>query len=120
INYSHGMIISNIRIAEYFLSLKDSGSAHEYVSSANAIAKDIKEYSYQLETLLLLSQTDKKQEGKHLREYIRLNDSINNEERKEREKFARIAFETDEISKEKELALAETEKIATRFWAMVS
>lgn len=119
INYAYGKITTNIRIAEYYISQKDSEAAISHAFEANKLANEIEEYSYQLETLLLLSVVDKTGEGVHLREYIRLNDSINNEERREREKFARIAFETDEISKERELALAEADKASTRFWALV-
>lgn len=119
INYAYGKITTNIRLAEYFINQKEFEPAISHAAEAHQLSKEINEFSYQLETLLLLSLVDKNREGVHLREYIRLNDSINNEERKEREKFARIAFETDEISKERELAIAEAEKASTRFWALV-
>lgn len=43
-----------------------------------------------------------KNSSKYYAEYIKLNDSLQIEERKSKEKFARIAFETDEIIKEKD------------------
>lgn len=120
IGYTAGAIISNVRIAEYYLQQKDSVNSQKHALEANKLANEINDYTFQLETLLLLSSVNKKREGSFLRQYIQLNDSITHEERKEREKFARIAFETDEISKEKELAVAQTEKISIRFWALLS
>ena len=84
IGYTAGAIISNVRIAEYYLQQKDSVNSQKHALEANKLANEINDYTFQLETLLLLSSVNKKREGSFLRQYIQLNDSITHEERKER------------------------------------
>jgi signal transduction histidine kinase len=55
-----------------------------------------------LETLLLLAKVDRKNSNIYLEEYVHLNDSLQNEDRKVRNKFTRIRFETDEYIEETE------------------
>uniref|UniRef100_UPI00356A118D sensor histidine kinase n=1 Tax=Lutibacter sp. TaxID=1925666 RepID=UPI00356A118D len=58
-----------------------------------------------LESLLLLSKVDIKNSSRYLANYVHLNDSLQIEERKIRNKFTRIRFETDEyIDKTEELS----------------
>jgi signal transduction histidine kinase len=50
-----------------------------------------------LASLKQLSNVDIKNAAKYSQEYIRLSDSVQNEERKVKDRFARIAYETDEV-----------------------
>ena len=64
--------------------------------------------------MLLLSELNSGEEGKHyLNEHIKLSDSLLFKERSARNKFARIAFETDEIERENERITRE------RMWLMI-
>ncbi len=57
-------------------------------------------------SLKQLSATDIKNRAKYSGEYIKISDSLHEAERKSKDKFARIAYETDEIIQEKD-SLAE-------------
>jgi two-component system NarL family sensor kinase len=95
-----GKIINNIHIAEYFLAEKDTSAAKEHASEALKLAENNKRYGDMLTPLLLLSDIDRGKEGLlAAKKYIRISDSLQNEERKIKNQFARIRFETDEIEK---------------------
>lgn len=55
-------------------------------------------------TLKQLINFDKPNQHKYIQEYIKISDSLKTVERRNHNKFARIAFETDEIIKQKEEA----------------
>ena len=58
-----------------------------------------------LKSLKQLSKVDPKNTLKYSQEYIRISDSMQLLERQTRNKFAKIAYETEEITKEKEEAV---------------
>ncbi|XLS28235.1 sensor histidine kinase [Flavobacteriaceae bacterium M23B6Z8] len=109
-----GKIVNNVHIAEYFLAEKDTATAKEYVTAALKLAEVNKSYGDMLTPLSLLSDIDNGQDGLlAAKKYIRISDSLQNAERKIRNQFARIRFETDEIeqknkeiSKQKDLFIA--------------
>lgn len=97
-----GKINSRIHLTEYYLSQNDTLKALQLNSEANKLAK---ESHYNKEVLVTLDFFTKliPQEGlSYAREYIKLNDSLQKQERATRNKLARIEFETDEIISEKE------------------
>ena len=71
-------------------------------NEALELADQVENNRDKLETLLLLSKVDKKNSNKYLNEYVHFNDSLYVEERKIRNKFTRIRFETDEYIEETE------------------
>lgn len=93
-------IITYRHLAEYFLdkSLKDSAAF--FANKAKEISKKYHNDEL-LRSLLLLSKIE---EGdlalNHLRQYININDSLQKNERRTRNKFARIRFETQQIEQE--------------------
>ena len=98
----YGKINSRIHLTEYYLSQNDTLKALQLNSEANKLAK---ESHYNKEVLVTLDFFTKliPQEGlSYAREYIKLNDSLQKQERATRNKLARIEFETDEIISEKE------------------
>lgn len=109
-----GKIVNNVHIAEYFLAEKDTVAAKEYVTTALTLAETNKSYGDMLTPLSLLSDIDKGKDGLlAAKKYIKISDSLKNAERKIRNQFARIRFETDEIeqknkeiSKQKDLFIA--------------
>jgi two-component system NarL family sensor kinase len=110
----NGIISSNLHLAEYFLSKKDSVIALRYALRANELAKSSNNNIDLLQSYKLLSKFESAEKGKeYLRKHIQLSDSLQQHERSIREKFTRIAYETDEITQEKE---AETKK---KWWVIL-
>lgn len=94
-----------IYMSEYFAQVKDTSNS---ISAANRALILSKRYKNPTDILLSLQQiikVDKKLAFEHAQEYIRINDSLQIAERKFRDKFAEIRYETEEISKEKEVAV---------------
>ena len=93
-------IAINTHLAEYHKDKNQLDSAKYYAYRAKRIAK-LYSNDEILSTILLLSKIEEgEKSAKHLRDYVKLNDSLQKEERKVRNKFARIRFETKEIEQE--------------------
>lgn len=92
-----GVINSKIHLSEFFAAKKDTLLSQKYASEALELAKKTKISGDLLGSLKQLSAVEHKLSSQYSKEYIKINDSIQQEERKAKEKFARIAFETDEI-----------------------
>lgn len=98
---NQGIILNKIHLSEYYIEIKDTLSAKKFAYEALYLAKSTKVSSDILSSLKQLSNVDEKNAAKYSKEYIRLNDSVQNEERKAKDRFARIAYETDEIIQQK-------------------
>jgi signal transduction histidine kinase len=85
--------------------MKDTIKAIEYAQKAKAISIKSKLLYGVSESLQQLIKVDIKNASKNAEEYIKVNNSMQNTERQFRNKFARIAYETDEIQQEKEQAI---------------
>jgi signal transduction histidine kinase len=94
---NQGIILSKIHLSEYFNYLKDTIKSRKFAEEALQLAKKTKISGDILSSLKQLSIVDEKNAVKYTKEYIDLSDSIQNEERKAKDRFARIAYETDEI-----------------------
>lgn len=97
---------SNIHISEYYQKIGDNKLSVKYSQSALKIAK---ESNIPINIVLALKQAsivDKYRSSIYSEQYIRINDSLQIEERKSKDRFARISLETDEI-KEENKGLAE-------------
>lgn len=109
-----GIITSNLHLTEYFLLKSDSLIAMQHCKIAKNLAKSSNNNIDLLQSYLLLSKLESTEKGKeYLRKHIHLSDSLQQHERSIREKFTRIAYETDEITQEKE---AETKK---KWWVIL-
>lgn len=100
-NFS-GIVISKRHLSEYKAFQKDTISALNYLMEAYNLADNVDNNRDKLATLLLLSKVDEKDSNKYLKEYVHLNDSLQIADRKTRNKFTRIKFETDEYIEETE------------------
>lgn len=100
-NYN-GIVENLIRISEYYQSEKNTDSAVKYAVSAHDLAKRTNILNLQLLTLEQLGVVIPEKSAEYSKEYIKLNDSLQNAERRVSEKFARIGFETDELKRQKE------------------
>jgi len=102
-----------IYLSKFYTGLNKTEKALPYAKEAYQLAKQASTNELLLESMLLLSELNPGEEGKkYLNEHIKLSDSLLFNERAARNKFARIAFETDEIERENERISRE------RMWLM--
>ncbi len=94
------IMVSKIKISDYYKYIRDTINAIKYIKEANIIAHKIKNGSNYLTTLKKLADLEPKKSKQYLERYIQFNDSLNTTERKVQEKFTKIAFETDEYIEE--------------------
>ncbi|CAM1370508.1 ATP-binding protein [Tenacibaculum xiamenense] len=105
---------SKKQIVDFYKYRKDTINALFYAREANLLAKDLKNGVAYLTTLKQLANLDKKNSKKYLDRYIEFNDSLVSSERRMRNKFTRIEFETDEY-------IEETERLSQqRIWIIVT
>ncbi|MFT0157698.1 tetratricopeptide repeat protein [Tenacibaculum ascidiaceicola] len=98
----------HINISNYYKDLNQLKKAHHYSSKALKYAKQTHNNKKWLEALQNLSVlTNGEQSKQYLREYITLNDSLFQNERRLKNQFAKIRYETDK--KEKENTVLKTE-----------
>lgn len=96
----YNSIIINQHLAEYYHDHNQKDSALFYANKAKKISKKYHNDDL-LKSLLLLSKIEKGYEAaNHLKEYVELSDSLQKSERKTRNKFARIRFETNQKEQE--------------------
>jgi signal transduction histidine kinase len=97
-----GIILNKIHLSELYAAKKDTVLSQKLAIEALDFSRKTKVSSDILASLQQLSAVEHKNAAKYSREYIKINDSVQQEERKAKDKFARIAFETDEIILEKD------------------
>ena len=100
------------RLAEYYAGKQDTTRAVFHAEQSKMASLKGTNNDRLLKTLELLISLDLAYAYKHAQEYIKLNDSLQQEERKIKGKFALIRFETDEISA-KNQALARQKELLT-------
>ncbi|KGO80288.1 histidine kinase/DNA gyrase B/HSP90-like ATPase [Flavobacterium cauense R2A-7] len=110
---------SKYNLSEYYLFKKDTLKAMQYGTSVLALAHTNNVFEDELKALELLAKIDPTNGANYNQRYITLNDSLQNVERATRNKFARIEFETDEITNQKNLAEAEKDKISAQRWMIL-
>lgn len=102
IKNSSGIVISKRHLSEFYFSKLDTLNAILFANQAYNLARKVDNNRDKLESLLLLSKVDNQNSNKYLANYVYLNDSLQVEDRKIRNKFTRIRFETDEYIEETE------------------
>lgn len=95
--YRQGIIASKFRMAEFLLSQKDTLKALQYMKDAYMLSVEENSHFDMLRTLEFLSKNDLVNKGRYNSAYVKVKDSLYELERKTRNKFARIAYETNEI-----------------------
>ncbi len=98
-----GISASHFYLAEYYLKVNDTSNAKKNITNAIKFAKLSSNNERLLESLKLAAKTEPENAAKYLLENINLQDSLEKEERRIRNKFARIRFETDEFIAQNEL-----------------
>lgn len=97
-----GVINNKIHLSEFYAVKKDTINSQKFANEALQLAKTTKISGDLLGSLKQLSLVEHKNSSKYSKEYIKISDSMQQEERKAKDKFARIAYETDEIIGEKD------------------
>ncbi|MFV5700203.1 ATP-binding protein [Flavobacterium sp. ZT3R17] len=98
------ILISNkINIGQYFLFKKDTIKALTNIREGFALSRKIKYSELTLQSLKLLMENDIKNKTYYTNEYIRIDDSLQKVERITRNKFARIAYETDLVEEKNQI-----------------
>lgn len=105
-----GIISSQFKIGEYYLFKKDTAAALGYFKQGYQLSRKAKTSAEILQALQLLTENDTKNKDYYSQLYFKINDSIKNVERATQNKFARIAYETDQIE-EQNLLLSRRNKI---------
>lgn len=109
-------------LSQYYLYQKDSTAALYNLQKSKSYAKQSSDNDRWLDVLRILPKVSPKNAAKYNQEYVMLSDSLQQQERKIRDKFARIRFETDEVNAENQLINAENELLAKQkqLWAGVA
>ncbi len=92
-----GYLYKIIDFGEYHLLTKDTLKAKELFNEALLLSKKLNNGKEILKSLDFLSVADKTNASSYKTEYIRINDSIIKKQRENREKFARIEYETEKV-----------------------
>ncbi len=103
VNELDQIAMSYYHLAEFNLAKRDTTLAMDNAQEALELAKQSNGNQLILETLKLYPLLDPENAPSYLKEYLVLNDSLQEEDRKIRNKFARIRFETDEFIAENTL-----------------
>ena len=91
------IIVSNNHLSEYYQLKKDSVKALFFIKNSLTIALKSKDPHNMVLALKQASIVDKKNASKYSENYIKISDSLQLEERKNIDRFARIELETDEL-----------------------
>ncbi|WP_281299301.1 tetratricopeptide repeat-containing sensor histidine kinase [Flavobacterium limnophilum] len=102
-----GVATSKIDLGEYYLLKKDTAKGFTYLKEGYSLAKKFKSSPYVIQSLKLLMENDSKNKTYYTNQYLKIGDSIQQVERATRNKFARIAYETDQVE-EKNVMLSKT------------
>ncbi len=97
-----GTVLSKIRLAKFSGYKGDTLTAVSYATSAREISKSADLTNNYLESLQLLSELDMGHKDQYLTEYIRFKDSLEIVNRRNKNKFARISYETNQYIKANE------------------
>lgn len=105
LNLSSKIIYTKIRLSEYFLSKNEFDESLRYAMESLSLARKTGQVDDLLPTLKQMSIVDYSNFRLYANEYIALVDSIFKRNRIARNKFAAIAYETEQIASEKEKAI---------------
>lgn len=100
INDKQGVIQSLYSIGDYYLTTSDTANAVSFFKQSLQKADDINSNKDKLNALAKLSVADRSKWHKYSGEYITLNDSLQKIVARNRNKYARIEYETEQLKGE--------------------
>ncbi|MBD0723820.1 sensor histidine kinase [Flavobacterium sp. L1I52] len=95
-----GVFVSKMHLSEYYSSREDTAKALQFSKEALSLARSTNVPRDVMRALNQISVLDPKNASAYTKEYIRINEELQREERKIGEKFSRIEYETDQIKGE--------------------
>jgi len=105
LNIDMGKNINKLYLSEYYTAVKDTLKAKQYAHEAFNLSKSFKAPKDMLLCLKQLSVVEPENALKYSQDYIKVSDSMQQIERENRNKFAKIAYETEEITNQKDEAV---------------
>ncbi len=102
-----GSVSSKIDIGEYYLLQNDTAKGFTFLKEGFLGSRKLKSSQHTIDALKLLMEYDSKNKTYYTSQYLKISDSVQQVERQTRNKFARIAYETDVIE-EKNVVLSKT------------
>ena len=101
LNNESGQLYNQARTKQYYAELLaakgDTSNALQFAKESRTVAMDTYNNDRLLEVLRLLTKLDSENALAYSNEYYDLNETIKEEERTKRDKFARIRLETDQV-----------------------
>lgn len=94
-----GIVASKISIGAFYLHKKDTSKGIDYIKQGYNLTKKINSSYDSKNALKLLSENDKANSKHYTNLYLKISDSLRDLERGTRNKFARIAYETNQVEK---------------------
>ncbi|MCR5861516.1 ATP-binding protein [Flavobacterium sp. J372] len=110
LNNKSGIVASNIYLGEYYIAKRDTVKAVNYLKAAFAGATEIESNSEILSSLELLSAIDPKNANDYNSKRFDILKKLQIKAEQNKDKFARIEYETDKLEIEKE-ELAKTNNL---------
>jgi signal transduction histidine kinase len=110
LNNKSGIVASNIYLGEYYIAKRDTVKAVNYLKDAFAGATEIESNSEILSSLELLSGIDPKNANEYNSKRLDILKALQVKAEQNKDKFARIEYETDKLEIEKE-ELAKTNNL---------
>ncbi len=120
IKFAPTQVEANTHLGEYYLAKNDTLSANSYFYVAQKLAHKNQIFEDELKILRFLALANPKKTTYYSSRYIQLNDSLQSVERATRDKFARIEFETDEVTSNNKVIQAENNKLSQRILFIAS
>ncbi|WP_415582337.1 tetratricopeptide repeat protein [Flavobacterium longum] len=104
-NIDQGRNYNRLYLSNYYRKIGRKDEALRYAEEALRLSKSFRAPRDILQCLKQLIELDKVKSLEYTQRYISLSDSLQLAERRNRNKFARIAFEADELTVEKDRAI---------------
>lgn len=103
---------ANTHLGEYYLAKNDTLNANSYFIVAQKLAHKNQIFEDELKILRFLALANPKKTTYYSIRFIQLSDSLQSVERATRDKFARIEFETNEVTSNNKVVQAENNKLS--------
>lgn len=107
-------------LGEYYLEVKDTLKSLYYLNKALKLSEKTKDGDQIKTALKLLSKVDYKNGSLYKDKYIKITDSLTKVQRNNRNRFARIAYETSEIEYENKILTKENSYITIISFLLIS
>lgn len=102
INNNNEILYRKVNLGEYYLTVGNIKKSEVYLKDALNLSKKIGNYNEYLKSLKFLAKVDLQNKDFYNDEYVRVKDSITTAQLTNREKYARIEYETSKLEEENE------------------